>query len=58
MVIGILPTCMSVHHLHAWSLWRPEEDARYPANGVIDRSKPPCGFLELNPCSLDYMLNT
>lgn len=36
MVIGILPTCMSVHHLHAWSLWRPEEDARYPANGVID----------------------
>lgn len=41
MVIGILPTCMSVHHLHVWCPQRPEEGIGFP--GVLDNCELPCG---------------
>lgn len=50
MCIGVLPTCMSVHHAHA-----EPEDARKgwgsdpPGSGVADSCRPLCGCLELNP---------
>lgn len=32
--MGVLPTWMSVDHMQAWELWRPEEGTRSP--GVTD----------------------
>ena len=34
--MGILFACVSVHHWHAWSLWRSEEGTRCPGTRVTD----------------------
>lgn len=28
--MSVLPACMHVYHMHAWCLWRSEEDIRLP----------------------------
>jgi hypothetical protein len=30
MCIGVLLACLSVHHVHVWCLWRPEEGVGFP----------------------------
>jgi hypothetical protein len=35
MCMGILPVCMSVHHVHAVPM-KPEEDVGSPETGVTD----------------------
>jgi hypothetical protein len=44
---------MSVHHLHAWCLQRPEEGVVSSGTGVIDGRELPCGCLELNLSPLE-----
>lgn len=39
MCLGVLPACMSVKHMHALCLWRPEDSAGSPETGVIDGSE-------------------
>lgn len=34
--MDILPTCMCVHHVHAWCLGRPEEGVISPRTKVTD----------------------
>lgn len=36
MYIDILPACMTVHHMCAGYLWRPEEGTGSPENGRTD----------------------
>lgn len=48
MYVGILPARTSVHHLHAWHLWRPEEGTRYPETRVTDSCGLLCGCWEWN----------
>lgn len=45
MCMGVLLTCMSVHHMRAWYLQRPEEDTR---TGVNHSWEPPCERWELS----------
>ena len=40
MFMGILPIRMSVQHVHAWCLWKPEEGFRSPGAGVIGSYEP------------------
>lgn len=28
MCVGVLPACVSMYYVHAWSLWRPKEEVR------------------------------
>jgi hypothetical protein len=51
--MDVLPACMSVHHLHACYLQRPEEDIGFPGLGVTDGCEPPCGYWEPNLGSLE-----
>jgi E3 ubiquitin-protein ligase NEDD4 len=46
--MSVLPACMSVHHMHTWCLWRPEEGVGSPGIGVTDSCELPCGCWELN----------
>lgn len=46
--MGVLSENMSVHHIHALCLWRPEEDIGCPETGVNDVCEPPMGA-ESNP---------
>lgn len=51
-VTSILPTCVSVHPVHNWCPWKPEEIIRFPRTGVRDSCEPPCGCWEIEPrCS-------
>lgn len=43
MCIDILPICISLHHMHVWSLQRPKEDIGSPGT----RHRASCEF----PCS-------
>lgn len=43
MHMGVLSENMSVHHIHALCLWRPEEDIGCPETGVNDVCEPPYG---------------
>lgn len=47
--MGVLPTCISVYHMYAGALKRPERGIRTPRNRVTDDCKPPCGFWESTP---------
>lgn len=39
--MGILSECMSVHHVHAWCLQKPEVDIGSPGTGVPGGCKSP-----------------
>jgi hypothetical protein len=46
---GVLPACMSVHHIHAWWLQRPEEKSiDSSGTGVADSWEASCGSWDLN----------
>ena len=47
-VCGCLVACMSVHYVHAWCPWRPEEGTEYPETSVTDCWVPPLECWELN----------
>jgi hypothetical protein len=36
MSVGVLPTCMSMHHMYAWCLRSPEESISFAGPGVTD----------------------
>lgn len=42
MCMVILPTCMSVYHVHVWCLQRPKESVGSCGTGVPDDCKLPC----------------
>lgn len=42
-----VPVYMLAYHMHAWSVQRLEEGARFPRTEVTDGSKKICGFWEL-----------
>jgi hypothetical protein len=46
-----LLTCMSVHRMHAWYLWKPKRSVRSLGAGGIDGCESLCGRWELNPGS-------
>lgn len=48
MCLGVLPASMSAHHLHAWSLQRPEEWVTSSRIGVTDGCELLYGCQELN----------
>lgn len=41
--MGVLSEVMSVYHMHAWFLRRPEESIRSPGAIVKEGCKPPYG---------------
>jgi hypothetical protein len=44
MCVGILSACMSVHCVHAWFPWRPEEGTKSSGSEVMDICElPRCG---------------
>lgn len=48
--MAALPVCMSVQHVYAWSLCRPEEGVRFLETGVADGCQLPlkCSGLNLS----------
>lgn len=36
MYMGVLPTCLSLHHDRAWCSQRPEEGIRAPETKITD----------------------
>ena len=36
MYLGVLPACMSLHHMHMWCLQGPQEGIRVPRSEVTD----------------------
>ena len=45
--------CMSVLHICAWSLWRPEDSLRSSGTEVTGNCEMPCGCWDLNPGPLE-----
>lgn len=41
MSMDILLACMSVHPVHGWCPWRPEEGVGSPETKVTDAGEPP-----------------
>lgn len=41
--MGVLPALVSVYHMCAWSVQRPEEGTRSPGNGITDACELACG---------------
>ena len=54
--VCVLSTCMSVHHVCAWCLKKPEDDVRTHGTGVTDSCEPPDVCWELNPGPLEEKL--
>ena len=48
MCMNVLLACLSVYHMHAWSLQKPEEGIRTPGTGVTDGCETPCGCWEFH----------
>ena len=48
---SVLPTCMSVHHMHVWSLQRYEADVGAPGTGIRDGCESRYMCLEIEPKS-------
>lgn len=44
--------CMTVYHVCAWYLWRPEEGTGYPETEITDGCELPHGGWEPNPVPL------
>ena len=42
--VSVLPACISVQHVHAWCLQRPEEGVGSPRSGVNDSCKLLCRY--------------
>lgn len=53
MLMGILPSCVSVNHEHARYPQEPEEDIRSFGIEIKDSCRPPNEFWELNRCPLE-----
>lgn len=47
--MSVLFARMSTYYIHAWCLWRQEENIRSPGAGVTDHGELPYGWWELNP---------
>lgn len=45
-------TCMYVHHVGAWCLWRPDKSAGSPDTGLTVDCETPCRCWESNPSPL------
>jgi E3 ubiquitin-protein ligase NEDD4 len=52
MCMNVLLARMSVYHVGAWCLWRPDESAGSSETGLTDDCEPPCRCWELNPSPL------
>lgn len=50
MFVDVLSRRMSVHHICAWCLQRPEMGIRSPEIGVIDGWELPFGYWESKLC--------
>lgn len=48
MYLGILPTCMPVHHMHAVPTQARRGGIRSSGTGVNDSCEPPCEYWEQN----------
>lgn len=48
MCMGVLFTCMSMHHLHSWCLQKPEGVIESPESRVMDSYELLCGGWEFN----------
>ena len=48
MCVNVLPECVSVHHLHAWTLQRTEDSIRSPESEVTVSCEAPCWCWESN----------
>lgn len=48
MYVGVLPAYMSMYHMHAQCLQRPEESIRFPGSRVIYGCKLACGCWDSN----------
>ena len=46
--ISILPACMSVYHVFAWHILRPEEDIRFSGTEVTGKYASPSKVRNLN----------
>lgn len=46
--MGVLFTCMSMHHFHAWCLQKPEGDIESPGSRVMYSYELLCGGWESN----------
>lgn len=49
MCMGVFPTFMSVHHMHAWYMQRPQEGIGSPGTGLSDGFDFSCRYWQLNP---------
>lgn len=49
--MDVLPPCMSVHHIHAWWLPRPQKSLPQSGTGVTSGCEPPrgCREVQLSP---------
>lgn len=54
--MAVLCACMSVYHMHAWCLQRPEEGVESGTGAVTDDCEPPRGCWGLNLDSLKKQL--
>lgn len=52
---GVLPRCMSVHHVRACYLWRPKEAMGSPGTEVTGSCEWSCGCWEINPGPLEKL---
>lgn len=41
--VSVLSTCMCMHHVHIYCMWRPQKDIRSPGTRVTDHCEPPAG---------------
>jgi hypothetical protein len=53
MCLGVLPACMSVHHVLHMVLAGTKEINRFPAIVITDSCELPCGCLVLNISALE-----
>lgn len=53
MLMGVLPSCVSVNHEYARYPQEPEEGVRFFEIEITDSCRPPNGFWELNQCPLE-----
>lgn len=48
--MGVLPSCIYMHHVYAWQPQKPQEGIKFPGSGVTDDCETLWG-LEIEPPS-------
>ena len=51
--MGVLPACVSMHHMYTWCRRGPEAGVGSPRFVVRDSRELPCGYYESNPGLLE-----